>query len=611
MCGISGIADANSSPAIREERVKKMNAVQAHRGPDDEGLETVGLVTLGHRRLSIIDLSSAGHQPFRFDGKKGGYKLSFNGEIYNFEALKKELERGGYSFKTKSDTEVICALYDARGFEGFAKMRGIFAFALWDEARERLVLARDHFGVKPLYYYHSGATLAFASSVRALSSSGVFSPEENSDAKISFLLFGSVQEPHTTMKNVFSLPAGHVGIWDGKTLEFKRFFNPAESFLSSNRSAVGFGEAVAETRRRLEEAIRLNLVSDAPLGIFLSGGLDSSALAALAARERSAPVTTLSISFDEPKYSEKKFQDLVAQRIKSDHREVRLRKEDFFDSLGDVFEAMDQPTIDGINTFFVSKAAHDAGLKVVLSGLGSDEIFMGYSHFRRAQAVSRLWQLPVFLKTFISHAGPFGGGKYKKLGFLKEKGRVGQYGIFRGLFSPDEVARLAGCSTEAVSGYIGRTSEESEQFTGGHLGELEPEQALSHLELVLYMKNQLLRDTDVMSMCHSIEARVPFLDTELVRYITSLSPELKLQGDFNKQLLIEAVRDLIPREVFERKKMGFTFPFAEWLKSAPGDLLGDDTETKGLFHNFKNGTLHWSRFWAGIILRKHFQSTNT
>lgn len=607
MCGICGIADANSSPAIREERVKKMNAAQARRGPDDEGVETVGLVTLGHRRLSIIDLSSAGHQPFRFEGKKGSYTLSFNGEIYNFEALKKELEKREYSFKTKTDTEVICALYDAHGVEGFKKMRGIFAFALWDEAKERAVLVRDHFGVKPLYYYQSGSMLAFASSVRALASSGVFRPEGNNDAKIGFLLFGSVQEPHTTVKNVLSLPAGYVGIWDGKLLELKPYFSPVESFLNSARPHINFNDAVAEVRKRMEEAVRLNLVSDAPLGIFLSGGLDSSVLAALAARERTVPVTTLSISFDESEYNEKAFQDLVAKRIKSDHREVRLRKQDFFDSFDSIFDAMDQPTVDGINTYFVSKAAHDAGLKVVLSGLGSDEMFMGYSHFKRASFVSNLWKLPKSVRVLFLSAARLGGVQYRKLEFLKERGWIGQYGIFRGLFSPDEAAHLAGCSTAAVSDYIRRASEELETSTGGHLGELESEQALSYLELVLYMRNQLLRDTDVMSMRHSIEARVPFLDTELVRYVTSLSPKLKLQGDFNKQLLTEAVRDLIPREVFERKKMGFTFPFAEWLKSAPDGLLGDGPGTKSLSSRFKKGQLHWSRAWAGIVMEKYFK----
>lgn len=606
MCGIAGIVDSRLDSVVREKIIQKINNTQARRGPDDQGVYSVAGATLGHRRLSIIDLSAAGHQPLRYSGKKSVYDISFNGEIYNFAELKKELQGAGFLFSTKTDTEVICALYEAYGVAAFSKMRGIFALAIWDEKQNQLVLARDQYGVKPLYYFQDAKLFVFASSVKALVASGAFPAQENADARIDFLLFGSVSEPYTTLKNVFSLPAGHVGIWDGTSLKVKRYYDLFEAFLKSNGSAVGFKEAVCGVRDRVNEAVRLNLVSDAPLGIFLSGGLDSSVLSAFAAQNRTSPVTTLSITFDEQRFNEKPYQDLVAERIKSDHREVRLRKNDFFDSIGSIFDVMDQPTVDGVNTYFISKAAHDAGLKVVLSGLGSDELFMGYSHFRRAHSVFFLQSLFQPIRTLLSGAGTVGSGKYKKASLLRENGWAARYGLFRGLFIPREVADMLGCSVGAVRDVLKKRGEEIEEATDGRLGELEAEQALSYLELTLYMRNQLLRDTDIMSMSHSVEARVPFLETGLVEYVASLPPEIKLEGAYNKQLLIDAAGNSVPHEVFERKKMGFTFPFAEWLKGAPVDLLGDNPEIKKLFGQFRSGSLHWSRFWAGAVFKKYF-----
>ncbi len=600
MCGICGAFSTESNDKERlVHAVSLMNTAQARRGPDDEGTwsDERNAVVLGQRRLSIIDLSPAGHQPMAYGGN--AFWITFNGEIYNFAELKKELEARGAQFRTKTDTEVILALFKEFGEAGFRKMRGIFAFALWDAERERLFLVRDHYGVKPLYYYSDREKIVFASSVKALEKSGEVPVEKCTEALVGFLLTGSVPSPFTTVKNVYSIPAGHYLIRekDG-TEKLVKYYDSLDSFL--DKSADTFDVAVGEVRNRLAEAVNLNLVSDAPLGVFLSGGLDSSALAALAAKSRSKPITTLSITFDEAKFSEKKYQDMVAARIGSDHREVRVRKEDFFNSFQDLFDALDQPTIDAVNTFFVSKAAKEAGLKVVLSGLGSDEIFCGYPTFRRVSQLRALQALPQFAKTPLQYAG-LAGDQYRKLGNLVRGDVLSFYLASRSQFVADDVARILGLSLNEVNAAFDSIREKS-LLNDPRLSKLHPVDLHSYLEVRMYMQNQLLRDTDAMSMYHSVEARVPFLDFPLVEYASSLRPEMKLAGKVNKQLLVDAVHDILPPEIFTRPKMGFVFPFAEWLKDAPSDFIPPNEVSKELFAKFKSGKMHWSRFWSSVVL---------
>jgi len=600
MCGICGAI----SKEIRDKDklvsvVSAMNAVQARRGPDDEGMwsDEKNAAVFGHRRLSIIDLSPAGHQPMSYGA--GDFWITFNGEIYNFAELKKGLEGRGCAFRTKTDTEVILALFKEFGEAAFSKMRGIFAFALWDAKRERLFLVRDHYGVKPLYYFSNKEKLVFASTVKAIEKSGEVKIEKYNEALVGFLLMGSVPAPFTTIKNVYSVPAGHylVREKDGSEKLIK-YYDSLDAFL--NKSADGFDVAAQNTERKLREAVRLNLVSDAPLGVFLSGGLDSSALAALAARARESPITTLSITFDEERFSEKKYQDMVAKYIKSDHREVRVRKADFFNSFNDVFEAMDQPTIDGVNTFFVSKAAKEAGLKVVLSGLGSDEIFCGYSSFRKVAALRVIQKLPSALKLPLLFAGMF-NEKFTKLQNLQGGDVFSFYLASRGQFIASDIARMLGMGLGEVRVALNVIREKS-FLNDSRLADLRSIDLHSFLEVRMYVQNQLLKDTDAMSMYHSVETRVPFLDFPLVEYVSSLPPKMKLGGKVNKPLLVSAVRDILPPAIFERPKMGFTFPFAEWLKDAPPDFISPNNVSKELFTKFRSGKMHWSRFWSSVIL---------
>ncbi|MEK7624341.1 MAG: asparagine synthase (glutamine-hydrolyzing) [Patescibacteria group bacterium] len=609
MCGISGIFFTKGKQGESKEAVERMNQFQGQRGPDDEGIFTDARkgVFLGHRRLAILDLSKAGRQPMCYKRQASSVKqqdlcISYNGEIYNFLELKKDLEKKGYKFKTKTDTEVILVLYAEYGEKSFSMLRGMFALGLWDGKNQKIFLVKDRYGVKPLYYYGDNEKLVFASTVKAITESRLVSVQKNPDAFIGFLLFGSVPLPMTTVKNVLAVPAGHylVREADGRQ-KLVQYYEPMEFFnimtsdvinIDNNFGTSDIQKIVSRTRALLEDSLRCHLISDAPLGVFLSGGLDSSALAALAAKSlENRRLKTLSIVFDEKEFSEEHYSDLVAKKIGSEHRKIKITKQDFFNSFDEVFEAMDQPTIDGVNTFFIAKAAKEAGLKTVLSGLGSDEIFCGYSSFKKAELLRKIQNLPKFLKPSLDLMSLV-GGRYQKLNYLKNNDILSFYLAIRGLFMPQEAAKILNVNLNEVSNFLSQIL--ITQLSNYPVAKLCPVDLLSGLELKFYLQNQLLKDTDFMSMRHSVEVRVPFLDHRLVEYASGLSPELKLNKAINKPLLVEATRGLLPEEIFNRKKMGFTFPFQEWMKNHPITQLPDYQVAKS----------HWSRYWAKLVLTK-------
>ncbi|MCX6702330.1 MAG: asparagine synthase (glutamine-hydrolyzing) [Candidatus Wolfebacteria bacterium] len=653
MCGISGAYFREKINKKELEAIARlMDDIQKKRGPDDRGsfIGKNGNLVFGHRRLSFIDLSKAGHQPMMYRNKELRIKnkecwITFNGEIYNFLELKKGLESRGHKFKTKSDTEVILALYAEHGEKSFGMLRGMFAFGLWDETEQKVYLVKDRYGIKPLYYWSDRNRLIFASTVRAIQKTGIIPIQKESKAMIGFLLFGSVPLPMTTIKGILAIPAGHYLVRDSRGVEnIVKYYDPlkfyqhksAEISINQRSGAENqWEEAVSETRRLLNESVGLHLISDAPLGIFLSGGLDSSVIAAMAAQNyvnnqhKSAEIsinprlTTLSIKFKEEEFSEEKYQRIVAQKIGSDHKEIEIGKEDFFGSFREIFEAMDQPTIDGVNTFFIAKAAKEAGLKAVLSGLGADEIFFGYPSFKKAAALRKISALPAFLKAppkFIIDA--LSGkslikDRYSKASYLFSKRPLDFYLGIRGLFSPYDTAKMLDIDVSEVYGFINGLSH-NYSIDDDSVAGMAPADLLSYLELKFYLQNQLLKDTDFMAMEHSVEVRVPFLDHKLVEYVSSLPVEFKLhrhksaeismnpQLRINKPLLTEAARDLLPPEILSRKKMGFTFPFSKWLREADHDVFSRLTgySDYGLANQFKKGNLHWSRFWALYVMGK-------
>ncbi|HEU4931068.1 MAG TPA: asparagine synthase (glutamine-hydrolyzing), partial [Pyrinomonadaceae bacterium] len=554
-------------------------------------------------RLAIIDTSTAGHQPMK-DPVTGNW-ITYNGETYNFKDLRNEIS-GPCSSNT--DTEVVLRAYGKFGVKAFSKMRGMFALALWDNQNQTLVLARDPLGIKPLYYYATENQFVFASELRALLASGLI-PRELSAAGIdSYLANGSVEAPLTIVDGVKQLLPGHilhVSVNDARQIEV----TDTEFTTDKPQSIEGTREdAVARLRHELEESVRLHLVSDVPLGVFLSGGMDSSALVALMSQTGTRP-KTFSVVFDEAKFSEAPFSRAVAERFNTDHSEIPLSEDRLLEILPDAISSLDQPTMDGINTFVVSSAVKSKGITVALSGLGGDELFAGYPSFRRALRFDAMSQMSKRVLRAASGVGQFavnGSVQRDKFWQLASSGGKAEevYRISRQLFPTESIIR--------ISGRNGRQHNRN-----GSNGDGDIVNAISRLELTGYMTNTLLRDTDAMSMAHSLEVRVPFVDTKVVDYVLSLPGEWKAPSRVGpKPLLADAMADMLPREFLNRPKMGFTLPFEKWLQGKLRDEVGSVLESPGgglnaqavgdVWRRFleKPRAVGWSRPWALYVLSK-------
>jgi asparagine synthase (glutamine-hydrolysing) len=632
MCGIAGIFTVERPvDAALVASVLRMLDRQTHRGPDDWGilvpdealeddqirslLESRGMehvrtypgsvkapaAVLGSRRLSIIDLSSRGRMPLGSRDERAW--ITYNGEIYNYRELRDELKRLGHDFRTDTDTETILAGYREWGDGVVDRLRGMFAFAALDTGAAEgpaLFLARDRFGIKPLYWARRNGLFLFGSEVRALMASGLVPAEPELRAINGFMVFGSVPSPLTTYRAVHSLPAATT-----LSMDMVRFSYPApKRYWSMPRPGTvtaGAEEAAREVRRRLDEAVRSHLISDVPLGVFLSGGMDSSAIVALAARHVGQPLQTLCITFDDPRYSEAGYAEAAAQRFGCRHRTVTLDAEDFAREVPNVLAAMDQPSVDGVNTYFIAKAAREAGLTVVLSGLGGDEVFWGYPGHGSVGRIAGLSRLPgarLAAGGLARLARLLGRGRWEKLEFLRSGGALAAYLAIRGLFPPRDAARLLGIHELPI-------------YAPGIVGCADGSD-YAELEFSLYLQNQLLRDTDVFGMCHSIEVRVPFLDHELVEYVAGLPVEVKASRVGGKPLLAAALREELSAETVKRPKMGFTFPFQEWIRDKAAAIRAaegekpplDETESRRVWTAYSSGRMHWSRPWAATVLSR-------
>lgn len=640
MCGIAGVYKFRD-PVTAEDvsAVLRMLDAQIHRGPDDWGLllpspvarepqihallerldpdhistyparPSAPAVVLGARRLSIIDRSPRGRMPMGTDDARAW--LAFNGEIYNFRDLRAELRASGTAFRSNTDTEALLRGWQAWGDAVVERLRGMFAFALFEATpHPRLLLGRDRFGIKPLYTSESGSRVVFASEVSAVLRSGLVPSETNPEALRRFLELGNVPAPLTTMKDVRPLPVGHVGHLDASGVRTTRYWDLDHAVEAARQSPPpSRAAAVESTRTLLEESVRLRLGSDVPLGAFLSGGIDSAAIVALASRELRQPLTTVTLTFDETDVSEASYAQVVARRYGTDHREVRLKADALFDELPRVFAAMDQPTVDGLNIWCVSRAAREAGLRVVLSGLGGDEVFWGYRHVRFAGALAEICRLmsslPVGARRRLARLAAAGGSLLPlgldRAAYLGTPTMANAYLFVRGLFNPGQVKRLLGLSAdEPAAPWLGPT-----QKTHGGMRE-----ALTRLDISHYLGHQLLRDGDVMSMAHSLEMRVPYLDHRLVEHVLSLPVRFKLDPQRPKPLLLDALDGGIPRAVWNRPKMGFTFPMARWMRQREPELRAATLESKLLnpravervWDGFSRGRDEWSRPWALYVL---------
>jgi asparagine synthase (glutamine-hydrolysing) len=619
MCGIAGLIRADTINSDDVMAVERMISAQAHRGPDDCGIYSDKHVLLGHRRLSILDLSTAGHQPMT--NEDSTVWVTFNGEIYNHNDLRAELAAAGHSFRSKSDTEVLIHGYEEWEIDGLlSRLRGMFAFGIYD-SRQKLILARDRLGIKPLYYFDAAGILAFASEVGALERSGMVPDDADPEAVPNFLLFGSIPSPLTTMKAVRCLPAGHFLVLErGRPAVVKKYWS-LPRFNEQSGACERIDHSPVVTSAQLQRAVSEHLISDVPLGVFLSGGVDSAAIVALAAKTRTQPLTTLTVRFAEQEFDESQHASEIAQRFRTHHHEILATAQDFANEIPSFLSRMDQPTNDGINTWFVSKAARKCGLSVVLSGLGADELFWGYGHYRQTAdgALVRrvLSALPAIARGgLIMGAGAYGNlrgeEKWMRLSPLKRNiSAESMYYAFRGFFSPQHVARLLALTGREMNRIFERAIEELRPpDTNGHFRSY----SLNLIEIKRYLQDQLLRDTDNFSMAHSIEVRVPFLDHQLMEHCVGLPDKIKLDRALNKPVLIHAITDASIRDAGNRPKKGFSLPMDRWMKVQSG-LLGemarnapgvDKREAAKMWNAFESGRLHWSRAWAMVVLaRRH------
>lgn len=596
MCGIAGIFTEAGSE--RQSLLSKLDALVAalrHRGPDDSGIWAAsnGAAGLAHVRLSIMDLSSAGHQPMQTPD--GSLRISFNGEIYNFRELRTDLEREGVTFQTQTDTEVLLRLYERDGTAMLDRLRGMFAFAIWDERRQCCFLARDPLGIKPLYYTLQDGSLAFASEMHALQSAGLACKELDAGALVRYFQMGTVQEPRTLLTDVSCLDAGHYLLWDKGRLVKHCYWR-----VGFHPEALEPAEAVADVRSALLDSVRSHFVSDVPVGIFLSGGIDSTALVALAKHAGHENVATFSIGVDDGALDESTLARRTADHFGTRHSTLSLNAELGQRLFTRFLAAMDQPTIDGLNTYTVSSFASEQGMKVVLSGLGGDEMFAGYrsfDHVPKLHALAKaVHQVPL--------AGEMAGwamerypnsAKIRRIGTLlrSETSIKNAYRCFRGIFSLHEARILAARYLQCSPQDLPYLSDEDLDF-------MDPRDAVSECEITLYMRNQLLRDSDVMSMAHGLELRVPLVDRALFERIARVPAAQRLRS--GKQMLLDAVPE-IPEWIRSQTKRGFVFPFEKWLDQKWGESFAE--ATRKLPYGRPTWFMRWAVFALDHWIQRH------
>jgi len=587
MCGIAGILRFDPRDGVEETRLKSMRDVLRHRGPDGEGLWIDGPVGLAHRRLAIVDVEG-GHQPM--SNEDDTVWITYNGEIYNHAALRPDLEARGHRYRTRSDTETILHSYEEHGDRCVEHLQGMFAFALWDAARRRLLLARDRLGIKPLYYAVTDRELLFASEIKAILSAMSERPTLNRAAVPEFLATRFIAGEETFFRGVRKLPPGHTFNWSAAAgPQRHRYWSlPTET----DGSPAGLRERAAELRDRLEATVRSHLMSDVPLGLFLSGGLDSSGLAALAAPMMSDRIQTFSVGFDDEASNELPFARLAARAVRARHHEVVLSPEDFFGSLPRLIWHEDEPIAfpSSIALNFVSQLARPH-VKVVLTGEGADELFLGYNWYRltawNGQLGRRYWRwMPRAVRRGIRQAvlsSPHSVRRYASRSFLALDRGVRAVCYENFAVCPDAWRRslmLDRRLVDATDPY----REQLRCFAEAPGSTLE---RMSHADLQTYLV-ELLMKQDQMSMAASIESRVPFLDHVLVEHVVRTPVQFKIRGLTTKAVLREALRDRVPREILSRRKLGFPVPFGRWARErfAPlvrSTILGPRARARGLF----------------------------
>jgi asparagine synthase (glutamine-hydrolysing) len=604
MCGINGIFGLKDEFRTRDLLVH-MNHKLEHRGPDAQGIVTRSGIGLGHRRLSIIDLTENGRQPMA--NISANILISFNGEIYNFKQLKKEVR--DYEWRTETDTEVIIALYEKYGESCFEKLDGMFAIAIWDDRNKKLVLARDRMGKKPLYYAWNEGIMVFSSEIRALLASQIIKPRISKQGLQNYLQFQTVYSPDTILEGVSMLPAGTYATVKAGIMDSKKFWS-LDKAKETHTLTGPYDKVVKQTRELFFNAVEKRLISDVPLGAFLSGGVDSSCVVAAMAQLNQSSVKTFHVYFENEDFSERKYAELVAKKFRTEHHEIELTAADFLNEIPNALAAIDHPGVDGPNSYIVSKYTKEAGITVALSGMGGDELFGGYPVFKYLKTLNKyriVGKTPVIMRqTFAKIMKKrLPEAQHKRLlqfAALKQWDLTHLYPIFRTVFTNEELKQFG----IQPMGYKGLELDSSN-----------PQKILTEVSIAecrTYLENVLLRDTDQMSMASSLEVRVPFLDKDLVEFILSLPDDFKPLKP-QKKLIIDAMGDLLPEETWNRKKMGFTFPWKHWinheLKQFCEEQLEYMRQTNLVNRNYIDqlvGSLEqevnetWYRVWNLVVL---------
>ena len=609
MCGIAGIISLNSVPLdpTIEDRLAAMSEAIRHRGPDDSGvyIASDSRAAFAHRRLAIIDLASEAHQPMVSASHNA---IIFNGEIYNYRELRKK-----YGLNTPlSDTAVLLALIEKFGEKILPELRGFFTFAYWDDIRKELLIARDAIGKKPLYYAERGGLFVFASELRALLQSGLVPSSISREALAGYLTYYCVPHPDTLLDGVHTLaPGSTLRISMNGELRTERWYRLPEY----QPIVISYTDAVSETRRLLEESVRYRLVSDVPVGAFLSGGLDSNLIVGLMSREASLPIETFSIGVaggvPATRMDETEYARIGAKQFGTKHHEHILTGEDVAEMLPEFFSHMDSPTGDGLNSFLVAKFAREANpsLKVILSGIGGDELFLGYRKYRwlaqNARWLRLLWALPLPARRRLANA--IAGGSSVRL-----------FTALKTIFDPANIRALLGANE--ITRLIGKidTSTQPEETI-----ETDPLISLFRSDIEHYLPDMLLRDLDVTTMSQGLEARAPLLDTKLMEFAWQLPLELKARGG-SKQLLADAASDILSEAIKHRLKTGFELPMREWLltgalrsyldllEHGPLDLIRDGwlraSGVRAVHREFARGKSHYLKPWSIIVLEFWYRS---
>lgn len=616
MCGINGLIGIEGF-LPDENDVRKMNMCLAHRGPDNDGIYNGRTVIFGHRRLSILDLSEAGNQPFFSPDKR--YVLVYNGEIYNFKSLREEL-KDEFDFTTGTDTEVILAAWQKWGLGFLDRFNGMFAFAIHDTETGETLLVRDRMGIKPLYYSITDDVIIFSSEMRSMLASGKVKRRISPEGLVDYLRYQTVHAPNTIVNGVRMLMPGHfMKINSQGEVEIKQYWDLTETdpeVRSYTKTKIK-----KDIKDKFFQSVEKRMVSDVPFGAFLSGGIDSSAVVGAMSEVSSGKINTFCVTFEEDHFSEATYARHIADKFNTIHRPIHLRPKDFLDLLPEALRSMDHPSGDGPNTYVVSKVTREAGITMALSGLGGDELFAGYDIFKLSgelEAKKWLQGYPKFLKkmggTLLRNLRPgVASSKIAELLLLDYFELAYTYPLSRQVLLDRDIVRLLHTETLPPNKVFNTAQNLIAYGTKGF--DLPFLSKVSVLEISTYMQNVLLRDTDQMSMAHSLEVRVPFLDHELVRYVLSVPDKYKYPHT-PKQLLIESLGDLLPEEIVNRKKMGFTFPWEHWMKGELKQFVEErinrfgsrgiihDRVIQNMYQRFLKGDprVTWSRIWPLVVL---------